>query len=786
MMIGFDSLLRWVRQRFVAIGCWLQRLIGKAHDLWGVLMPCRFSILMMLAVGLFLLCSGQGRDTLREFIESWAYEPTYLWQQAFFLFAALAWASSCWYFAGLMLSFQFPNSPAGTAGEESIRQPVEDVGACHSLEIGDDSFRAVPNQPTEDAIEQPDWIRRCCIWVPRILGTVCLLLISIAHVVAAYPYDQSTDPSTKATLFWLAGFYFLLAALFFLFTWQRRPWLQKVYQWLHQVVEGSARLLQSVVELFNATPLTAETYFYRTRLPDLRSQDMVWIIIYAALAVGLFVGFVFYPVHLGQFLGTSTILLFAAGGWIVFGSLMVYLGSRFRVPILTVMLMLAVGFSSCNDNHDIRNLETNGMSSIERRPLLSERFDLWLKAMDARYGSHVKHPLIVVAAEGGGIRAAYWTALVLTELQDRNDAFAEHVFALSGVSGGSLGSAVFAALVAEQTHGSRSLVESKSPNGRTSMLTRAQAMLEEDFLGPVVGKLLYPDLVQRFFPFPLSCFDRALALEEAWEHAWANVVSTGENRFRKDFLALWPPNDALRVPALFLNATWVEAGKRIIISNVRISSQVPDAVDFHGVIGKDIPLSTAVHMSARFTYVSPAGTLKELDATGKAKTWGHVVDGGYFENSGAATAYDILWFLSQERKVDWHRVKPVIVLITNNPKEPLPWDDPTAEKTKPAGWLGEISSPIRALLMTREARGTYSQAAVGTLPDGEIFRFGLRDNRVPLPLGWQLSRCACREMRSQLDGGCGICNNSEELGRLNALITGKPQDHQGAGDFRRF
>jgi hypothetical protein len=54
--------------------------------------------------------------------------------------------------------------------------------------------------------------------------------------------------------------------------------------------------------------------------------------------------------------------------------------------------------------------------------------------------------LIIVAAEGGGIRAAYWTAGILTRLVDCPPALADSLFAISAVSGGSLGAAVYVSL----------------------------------------------------------------------------------------------------------------------------------------------------------------------------------------------------------------------------------------------------------------------------------------------------------------------------------------------------
>jgi predicted acylesterase/phospholipase RssA len=746
-MSRFGSFKGWVGQKSDAFLNCLQPRVEKVREFWAVLMPCRFSILMMLAGCIFLLYPGQGPDTLREFIESWAIESTYLLQQLFFFFAAFTWAVGCWYFARLMLSFSFPDSPEtafSTGG-----QPETDLSKNSAARR----------------------IRRYCVWVPRVLGSLCLLSISLAYLWAGFAYRQSEDRTTMTTLFVLGGIHLIFAFLFFFWTLHRRSIQQRIYNRYRPRVEGKAKVLRGFVELFATNPLAQEKFFHRTGLSALRSQDWFWITLYGILAIVLFFGFIFWPVRLGQFFGACTILLFAAGGWITFGTLAVYAGSRCRVPILTFALLAALVFSLWNDNHVLRTLDSDVTATINKRPTLAARFDLWLNAMNEQYGTHVKHPLIVVAAAGGGIRAAFWTASVLSELQDRNKAFARHVFAISGVSGGSIGSAVFAALVAEQVTNFGPLAGGKNYDDRGAMRTYAEEVLKRDFLGPLAGKLLYPDLTQRFVPFPINRLDRALAVEEALEDAWAKALPTARNHFANGFLKLWPDVDFIHVPALFLNATWVETGKRIIVSNVRITSQLPDAVDFHDVTGKDIPLSTATHMSARFPYVSPAGTLQKADSDGKTRIWGHVVDGGYFENSGAATAYDIFQNLLWERPDAWEKINPVILIISNDPKEVFSFIDPTAGKPEPTDWIGEVWSPIETLLRTREARGTYSQTLVGTSPYIRVFHFGLCDNKVPLPLGWQLSQLALQEIRKQLTEGCKQQNNASELDHLSALLS---------------
>ena len=162
------------------------------------------------------------------------------------------------------------------------------------------------------------------------------------------------------------------------------------------------------------------------------------------------------------------------------------------------------------------------------RPDLRAQLDDWLSRHAAKLKDpKARVPLYVVNAEGGGIRAAYWTVTVLGEIQNQHPAFAEHLFSLSGVSGGSLGSAVFVALLAQQR-------EDKMLDVKKT----AQAILSEDFLSPVVASMLYPDLVQRFLPIPIARFDRAATLEQSWERAWRMHVPA-RARMSEPFDRLW-------------------------------------------------------------------------------------------------------------------------------------------------------------------------------------------------------------------------------------------------------
>jgi hypothetical protein len=371
----------------------------------------------------------------------------------------------------------------------------------------------------------------------------------------------------------------------------------------------------------------------------------------------------------------------------------------------------------------------------------------------------------------------------LAAIQDQNPEFARHLFAISGVSGGSLGGAVFASLVAENLERG----EEALPCGTYVECTRA--VLGRDFLSPALGMLLGPDLVQRFLPFGVGQFDRSLGLERAWEAAWQE--ETGSRRFAEPFLDLWRGEHGLDVPSLILNGTHVETGRRILTSNLvpaRTPGESPefyDAYHMHDILNADLPLSTAAHNSARFTYVSPAGSLM-TEVDGEMVLRGHVVDGGYFENSGATTVLEVLKVLetlcdldatgrigflgqvalaagsqSPSCRGDFH-----VIYIQNDPNSAPDYKvkqfDPTLDAPADSG-LSETLSPIRALMRTRNARGSYAVKSLKAAVGRRNFRdFSLCDEmsvgenmeKVPLPLGWQLSANSQQAMDRQLGQPC--------------------------------
>jgi len=409
-------------------------------------------------------------------------------------------------------------------------------------------------------------------------------------------------------------------------------------------------------------------------------------------------------------------MLLAAACWICYGSLAVYVSHRWQVPVVAPIVVLVLLFSLWNDNHKVRTLPG---AKPAPGPTFQDYYATWFSNLHARFPNEERHPVFVISAEGGGIRAAFWTATVLARLQDADPNFSAHVLAISGVSGGALGATVFDALVAE--------------GNVTNYNDAAQRILSHDFLSPALAHMLFPDICQRYLPIAVPAFDRATALEKAWEHGWRAEMNN--NRFGKDFATLWAGNLKYNVPALFLNGTSVETGQRMIASNVRIDQTFIDALDVNERLDGDMRLSTAAHMSARFTYLSPAGRFTNGE---------HIVDGGYFENSGTTTAADILDVVRAERFRG--RAVPISIVIRNDPED----SGGNKKQNRFHEFASEGLAPLQALLHTRNARGSYSELALNSRQGTNVINFELMACDTPLPLGWSLSRGAIDEMNRQI------------------------------------
>lgn len=440
---------------------------------------------------------------------------------------------------------------------------------------------------------------------------------------------------------------------------------------------------------------------------------------------------IFFPASVGFWMGSLAILSFGLSSMVPVGNWAIRYTEQLTdanfgtdrpndkaertagFPVITSLVILALLLSFINDNHDVRILPDS-----TKRPTLDEALVAWERAQ----GQDGAKPLIVVATAGGGIRASFWTATALGGLTDAAPQFRNALFAISGVSGGSVGSAFYRAALQEGA-GDCAMQDNTTPKrGTTCLEAFLQKSLDHDFLAPNLSNLLYSDLIQRFLP-PLGFPDRQQALEKGWELAFEKKLphlKTGglSAPLSQQIQGQW-------LPMLLLNSTHMETGKRVVASSMALNDAFTDTVDLQNLIGNDIRLSTAAGNSARFTYVSPAGTLPCKPSGNLFKdlwqNWfchnGHVVDGGYFENFGAITALQNLQALAGNSAIK-QKVKPILIVISSDPllacsperkKEDDECDsaDETAmpDRLQHESGANESLGPVKALLSTRSARG---------------------------------------------------------------------------------
>lgn len=149
--------------------------------------------------------------------------------------------------------------------------------------------------------------------------------------------------------------------------------------------------------------------------------------------------------------------------------------------------------------------------------------------------------------------------------------------------------------------------------------------------------------------------------------------------FSRNFMCLWDgaitsplerepgPEKPVWRPALFLNGMFLHDGERVITTNLKPPPRCGEnhacangaewkdvsdnLVSFHEVSGIDIAVSTAVHNSARFPGVSPAGAVignaNQRDGVPgvKKEFIAHIIDGGYSDNSGSRTLSEIVSYV---------------------------------------------------------------------------------------------------------------------------------------------
>jgi len=475
--------------------------------------------------------------------------------------------------------------------------------------------------------------------------------------------------------------------------------------------------------------------------------------------------------------------------------------TRTPVFLLLALWFVIASLVDKSGHHDFRTT-TEGAAKEAR---LTDVWRDWL-TQNCVAASDGPVPLVFVVAEGGGIRAAYWTGSVLTSLLE-DDApgvggcdtatARSHIFALSGISGGSVGAAAYFS----QDELSGNWYE--------------DALGAPDYSAVALSRGLFVDLPRAVVGYGWE--DRAGLLERAWEKKLPGM--------KQDYFTALAPGSVERdsdgdgtddgwMPLTMFNGAQAETGCRLNTSPVPLTAprqELDNVIDCRAVVGRyrtftlpaddaeyqvrvpaatvtvdsvavtngcptkrSFRVSTAALLSARWPYISPSGR------NPCGPQWVSAIDGGYADPAGYAGFRD-LW-LQVAPLVAAHNagvsgdaglVVPVLVNVDNHYQSSARAADPrrTAEllvvplgKLRAGGTLGAEREQAAMSLVATSPPGSALACQVPAYdPDGEpvddesdnqpalgrVLLAPVTRPGLPAPLAWTLAKGSREDLDDQ-------------------------------------
>lgn len=355
--------------------------------------------------------------------------------------------------------------------------------------------------------------------------------------------------------------------------------------------------------------------------------------VYLALAVSTAVE----PIHVPRQLGSLLILTVFSGS---LGVVLCLFALKPKWAAVAGVYALIAAFLFAPNNH--RAPVTKSRNSPAE---LQDAFAEWLNSRQdvAAYRDRNKpYPVILVSSEGGGIYAAAHAYGTLSAIQASCPTFSQHVFATVGVSGGALGNLLFAGSVDPR--------QAQHQPCNASAVQPSGAPVLADHLSPVLARFLLLEVLDRFTPGQLLQEDRGQILSDSFLDVAPDPVHA-----RTSLSDSFDPRAAR--PAVISVAVNVATGGRVVLSPIDPGGWGHTSRWWPSDSGKfesqrinekqEISLIDAAGLSARFPWITPTGRLHAFRDEEYV-----LADGGYFENSGADTVFDL--FLALRSTYRWN------------------------------------------------------------------------------------------------------------------------------------
>ncbi|MEQ1824724.1 MAG: hypothetical protein ABL921_02215 [Pirellula sp.] len=376
-----------------------------------------------------------------------------------------------------------------------------------------------------------------------------------------------------------------------------------------------------------------------------------------------------------------------------------YFLDYYRVPTMVVVLLLLLsGYFLSDFDHRFPVVRVENPQRIAKpsEPRADGTVESSLKPDS--------DPLcIIVVAPGGGIHASAWTGKVLTGLHDRyRQRFAESLKLISSVSGGAVGTMFYL------DHFSNLVYES-SPGADEKQAAEFQRLLEQSYRRSSTSSLeslawgaAFPDTARLFLGNWVQ-EDRGMVQERRW----LRRMDIEGNDFGPTIFRWREKAQDGNFPYVVFNATEAETGRRVLFSTfefkqLETESSIPmeaRAIDFLTIANNqfDLPISTAVRLSATFPYAA-AAAMPAKDTL----PLGHIVDGGYVDNEGLLTAIDFIRLDEQSQRLKKQPPKQYIIIrILHTPPMKDHLVSPTDPGLSGSGWEYASFGPLMAMSNVR-------------------------------------------------------------------------------------
>jgi hypothetical protein len=308
--------------------------------------------------------------------------------------------------------------------------------------------------------------------------------------------------------------------------------------------------------------------------------------------------------------------------------------------------------------------------------------------------------LVVVTATGGGILAAGWTTLALQRLIAERPALLREIRVLSAVSGGAVGAAFY-------TNRLRGFPAAATDQERIDMLEQVHVDSVKSSLDAVAYGLLYldlPRLISADLLFSWTGMDRASLLERRWREV------AGKDNVSLHGLAHGVASGAL--PATIFNLTAMETGRRVMATPV-VFDQGPTyralTLDEY-LLGPEPPATTvrppaeladldfwtAARLSATFPFVTPAARAMIDKQLMPGRAGHHMIDGGYNDNYGVASALDFLRPVMEARQQGTLTFRRLLIIQLRS-------SSPRSKPPQPrSGFEAALIGPLLGILQVRD------------------------------------------------------------------------------------